>query len=259
MEVTAKEAATLLGLSPRAVRQQIESGKLKAIKRAGQWYIDRSVLPMDEKQVERTRRFKAKLMDVVERTLEKAPPKAASPKKPSLPGQASKDQAAPPRAAATQAYSLAHFRVYGLAFEMYRALERHPKLVVQEAPLRPAPLGAFLEGLRALSVGYYHFDRSLKRDAWLRARHCFARAVNDLLLLSEPDSLAALGLAADQRRASRHVDAPEAPASDAAPAAPPVVSVQVPEVLAPEQALLLLEAELLPALGRLLRQGERRR
>jgi excisionase family DNA binding protein len=50
MELSVREAATLMGRSPRTVRAQVARGELPGIKKNGQWRIRRRHLPLTEAQ-----------------------------------------------------------------------------------------------------------------------------------------------------------------------------------------------------------------
>jgi len=50
MKLTIREAAALLGCSPRTVRARIARGELPAAKQGGRWQIDREHLPLTEPQ-----------------------------------------------------------------------------------------------------------------------------------------------------------------------------------------------------------------
>lgn len=55
MELTLKEAATILGLTERAVRARITRGSLPGHKRGGRWVIRRADLDLDPDQRRRLR------------------------------------------------------------------------------------------------------------------------------------------------------------------------------------------------------------
>lgn len=50
MELNVREAATLMGRSPRTVRAQLARGDLPGVKRQGQWRLQRRHLPLTEDQ-----------------------------------------------------------------------------------------------------------------------------------------------------------------------------------------------------------------
>jgi excisionase family DNA binding protein len=50
MELTIREAATLLGRSERAVRAQVARKALPAVKRGGRWMTPRHALPLTDAQ-----------------------------------------------------------------------------------------------------------------------------------------------------------------------------------------------------------------
>ena len=50
MELSVREAATLMGRSPRTVRAQLARGELPGVKRGGRWRVQRRHLPLTEDQ-----------------------------------------------------------------------------------------------------------------------------------------------------------------------------------------------------------------
>ena len=52
MDLSVREAATLMGRSPRTVRSQLARGELRGVKRGGGWWVDRMHLPLTEAQRE---------------------------------------------------------------------------------------------------------------------------------------------------------------------------------------------------------------
>lgn len=50
MELSVRDAAAILGKSPRALRSQLVRGELRGVKRGTHWAIDSSVLPMTDAQ-----------------------------------------------------------------------------------------------------------------------------------------------------------------------------------------------------------------
>ncbi len=74
MNLTVREAAVLLGRSPRTVRAQVARGVLPGRKVGGRWRLKRETLPLTEAQRRQLRR-KA---EAVRRAVDQALPEAAS-------------------------------------------------------------------------------------------------------------------------------------------------------------------------------------
>lgn len=69
MELTIREAATVLGISERAVRSRIRRGTLPARKRGGRWMLSRAALPLDATQRKRLHAKADALRDAIEDAL----------------------------------------------------------------------------------------------------------------------------------------------------------------------------------------------
>jgi excisionase family DNA binding protein len=50
MKLSIREAATLLGRSPRTLRAQLARGEIPGVKKGGRWTLDRRDLPLTESQ-----------------------------------------------------------------------------------------------------------------------------------------------------------------------------------------------------------------
>lgn len=167
-------------------------------------------------------------------------------KRRSAPQESPEAGKAGPRADAGQkrasTFTLTRLQLFTTALEIYELLSSPshvPNAPAQVPSSRlPDPTPAMLEGLRALSNGYYQFDRGLKREAYLRARVFFARAASDLLTLEGTQGLRA------------YVSLRETTCESSPQSAEPVSAAC--------QALLRLEREVLPGLARLLHRQERR-
>ncbi|MFM7199310.1 MAG: helix-turn-helix domain-containing protein [Myxococcota bacterium] len=251
MELTVMEAAATLGKSPRAIRYLISSGQLKARLVGRQWMIRRDCLPSDPAQLAQTQARRARIQQVVDNALHSAPLGPGHPRSAPLGKRSPASQ--PPHADGqtttrsdtrqrrSSAFTLARLQLFATALELYEVLSSPPPAssppgIPPHARL-PEPALAMLEGLRALSIGYYQFDRGLKREAYLRARVCFARVASDLLTLEGSEGLRRFNQVCAAETGSR-------PAADA-------LSWSL-------QALQRLEGEVLPGLARLLRRLERR-
>lgn len=146
MELTLREAATILGVTPRAVRARIARGSLHGFKRGGRWVVPRSSLDGDPEQ---RRRLRA-VSDDVRATVEKA-----------LPDR--------------DARSVAELKPFR---ETVAVLTR-----VQDAPA-PAPraVDALHEALGLLAEGHHQFHRDTKVAAFAAARGRLCHALAALLL-----------------------------------------------------------------------------
>lgn len=69
MEITVTEAAALLGCSARTVRARVARGELPGVKRGGQWFVNRSALPLTEAQRSAFQRKAQGLRDALEEAL----------------------------------------------------------------------------------------------------------------------------------------------------------------------------------------------
>lgn len=67
--LTAREAATLLGISPRAVRSRLQHGTLRGHKVQGVWRIPRAHLPATDEEVAAQARRAQEVRDAVEEEL----------------------------------------------------------------------------------------------------------------------------------------------------------------------------------------------
>lgn len=68
--LTVREAAVLLGRSPRTVRSQVASGELRGTKVGGRWKLSRRHLPLDG----RRRRLLQRKADAMRRAVDQALP-----------------------------------------------------------------------------------------------------------------------------------------------------------------------------------------
>ncbi len=163
MELSVREAATLMGRTPRAIRAQVASGKLPGRKKGGRWRISSEALPLDEA---RRRGLQAKadgLRRAVERVL-------------------------PSRTASTSGdrrRSVADLGSFQAGSSLLRELADRGDEVLGTAAADQAR-ELLQEALLDLSEAAHHYDRSAKLAACLRCRAGLARATG-LLLLAAPD------------------------------------------------------------------------
>jgi hypothetical protein len=69
MDLSLRDAAKLLGKSPRQVRYMMQTGRIKARKDGGRWVIPRKELPLSDTAVARGLADQARLKDVLEGAL----------------------------------------------------------------------------------------------------------------------------------------------------------------------------------------------
>ena len=156
MELTVQEAATLLGVTRRAVRARIRRGTLRAFKRGNQWYLPRKALDLDPTQQRRLR----DVSDEIRATVEGA-----------LPDR--------------DARSVAELKSFRAAKAVLLGLRGHG------VELQPAA-GALQDGLGRLAEGHHQFSRAAKLSGYGAARSRFCHALAGLLVL---DSALASGAA----------------------------------------------------------------
>lgn len=162
MNLSVREAATLLGRSPRTVRAQLARGELNGKKKGGRWTIERRALPLTERQREALQ-TKA---DGLRQALDEALPSSLA----THHGQRTR--------------SLADLDAFRLGAELLGKVRTETAPELDES-LRQR-VAALLEGsLLALAEAVQQFDRELKRDATRRARAGLAHATA-LLLLAGP-------------------------------------------------------------------------
>lgn len=158
MKLSAREASTLLGCSPRTLRAQLARGELPGVKKNGRWLIERRDLPLNESQRRSLQGKAARVRKAV-------------------------DDALPSRLArrhGDRSRSLADLDAFRLGAEVYAEV-RSDGEVLGEA--RREHVAGMLEGgLLAVAEAAYQYDRELKLDALNRARAELSRAGATLLL-----------------------------------------------------------------------------
>jgi len=166
MDLSIREAATLLGISPRAVRARITRGDLPGVKRGGRWTLPRESLPLTEPQRRDLQARADEMHAIVE-------------------------QVAPSRRARTRdrrAWSLLDLKAFRVGAGVLAALQ---------ASANPAHHRAaeMLEvGLLAMAEGCYRYQTARKVEAWGRARDAFSQtAARIALAADEPLDEPALG------------------------------------------------------------------
>ncbi len=154
MDLSLREAATLLGRRPRTVRAQLARGELKGRKRDGKWLIRRADLPLTEAQRRTLTRKIVSLHDAVD---------AAIP-------EAVRDRVG--------AVGLAQLDVFRLGRDV-----RGEMTASGEGSAASDALGA---ALIAIGEGHHQFDPATKRAAFINARAHLSRVVVELLLGDPP-------------------------------------------------------------------------
>jgi len=152
MNFTVREAATHLGLSPRAVRAAIKAGRIPAFKRGGQWIIPRRNLPLTEAQ----RAAAAGTIEDLHHAV---------------------DEAVPQHIRRQLGHGLSNLRAFEAARAVFEGLPQSPDVRAAGDALR--------EGMRALAEGHHQYDVAVKIEALTRARGQFSRAAADLLVLHD--------------------------------------------------------------------------
>ncbi len=159
MQLSVREAATLLRKSSRAVRAQVARGELPGTKRDGRWYVDGRKLPLTEAQ----RRALQQKADAVRQMV---------------------DEALPSRMAATLGHrgrSIADLDGFRLGAEVLAAIRADTSAVL-DAAVREQVGDSLEQALLALAEAVQQFDRELKVAAAARARAGLARAVGMLFI-----------------------------------------------------------------------------
>jgi excisionase family DNA binding protein len=163
MELTVREAATLLGRSPRTVRDQLVRGDLPGRKRGGRWTIAREALPLTEAQRRALQARADQIREVVEEAL---PSRTAA-----RPGQ--------------RRLSVADAQPFGRGAELLASLRDDASAVLGERVTRR--VAALVErALLCLAESVHQYDSRIKLAALNEARGALARAVALLLLSGLP-------------------------------------------------------------------------
>lgn len=157
MELTVREAATLLGRSPRTVRSQVARGELPGVKRDGRWRIERRDLPLTEPQ----RRGLQSRAEGLRQTLEAALPSRLA------------------RTLGRRSRSIADLDAFRLGAGVLGEVRGAQGLT---EPSRARVAGRLERALLALAEAVEQFDREAKLAAVGRARGSLAQAVALLLL-----------------------------------------------------------------------------
>ena len=159
MELSIREAATLMGRSPRTVRAQVARGDLPGVKRNGRWRIERRHLPLTEAQRAALQAKADDIRHVVEAAL---PSRLA-------------------RSTGQRHRSIADLDAFRRGAELLTEIRGAADDGIDE-PLRQRVAGRLEEALLALAEGVQQFDREVKVEALRRSRGHLARAVGLLLL-----------------------------------------------------------------------------
>jgi hypothetical protein len=157
MKLTIREAATLLGRSPRTLRDQVSRGEIPASKRDGRWVVERRHLPLTDSQRQALQVRAQEIRSVV-------------------------DEALPGRLAdrpSDRRRSLADLDAFRLGAETLRVLLSESADSAADAV--PHLHAALLDLAESQAV----FTRASKLSAIDRARASVGRAVATLLLDSE--------------------------------------------------------------------------
>jgi hypothetical protein len=166
MELSVREAATLMGRSPRTVRAQLARGDLPGVKRDGRWRVDRRHLPLTEAQ----RRALETRADDVRATVDHAVSSRLA------------------RHGGDRSRSVADLDAFRIGSEVLKSLRAEPESL--DEATRQRACESLETSLLALSEASLHFDRRAKREALDRCRSQLARTVGLLLLVRQDGPVA---------------------------------------------------------------------
>ena len=167
MELSVREAATLMGRSPRTVRAQLARGDLPGVKRDGRWRVDRRHLPLTEAQ----RQGLQGRADEVRATVDHALSSRIA------------------RRAGDRSHSVADLDAFRVGAEVLTSLRAAAPDTFDEATRKRA-CESLEASLLALSEASLHFDRRAKREALDRCRSQLARTIGLLLLTDHDEAVA---------------------------------------------------------------------
>lgn len=162
MELSVRQAATLMGRSPRTVRAQVARGELPGVKKNGQWKIERRHLPLTEAQHHALQQKAQAIRDTVETAL---PSRVAA-------------------HAADRTKSLLDLDAFRAGVSVLRHLRASSESTLSDDTRRR--VGERIEGaLLVLSEAVLQFDRQVKLEALHRSRARVAHAIAFLLIDSQ--------------------------------------------------------------------------
>ena len=160
MEISVREAASLLGRSRRTVRAQLARGEIAGRKRGGHWRIDRRHLPLTADQ---------------HRALQKRAERVRGAVEAALPSRSATHRA-------DRSRSLVDLEAFRLGAAVLHDLRQHPQALPEAEHAR---IASVLErSLLDLAESSLQFDRDAKRQALHRCRAKLAEAVGLLALVS---------------------------------------------------------------------------
>ncbi len=142
MKLSVREAATLLGRSPRTIRAQLARGDLPGKKQGGEWRIERRHLPLTEAQ----RGVLQDKADRIRRTVDEALPSRMA------------------RTAGQKSRSIADLYSFRRGAEILTEIRSAIAEALREA-IRLLVVGMLEDALLALAEGVQLFDRELKLEA----------------------------------------------------------------------------------------------
>ena len=158
MELSARQAATLLNRNLRTVRGQLARGELPGTKKNGRWVIRREDLPLTEAQ----RRGLQRKADRIRKTVEGVLPSRLARR----PGDRSR--------------SLVDLDVFRLGAELLNEIRKSGDVL--DRPLRERVEASLEEALLDSAEASFQYDRRLKLAALNQARGALARTSARLLL-----------------------------------------------------------------------------
>ncbi len=159
MKLSVREVASVLDVSPRAVRAKLARGELAGKKQGGRWRVERGQLPLTETQ---RRRLQAQA-DQVRRVVEEALPSRMA------------------RSRGDRSRSVADIDAFRRGAEVLQEM-RGPEQDALTETTRESAIAFLQEALLAFAEGVQLFDRTMKLEALNRARAHLARVAALLLL-----------------------------------------------------------------------------
>ncbi len=164
MKLTIREAATIMGVSPRTLRARVARGELPGKKDHGVWTIERHHLPLTEAQ----RRALQRKADSLRRAVDDALPSRNA------------------RRLETTSRSIVDLAAFRQGANLVAEI-RAGEVTGLAEPARQELLGILGEALLSVAEAAHQYDRELKLEAVNRARAGLGRAAGALALAAGPE------------------------------------------------------------------------
>ena len=159
MELSIREAAVLLGRSPRTVRAWAASGEIPAFKKGGQWRVRKQELPLTGVQRKRLEQRAERVVDAVK-------------------GAVGSRRSQKER---WTGHRLAELEPFRLGLKVFRALQATDAVATPKAGVDSAT-ELVAEALLLIGEGAHQFERNRKLIALARSRALLGRAAAQLLV-----------------------------------------------------------------------------